>query len=139
MATRNRAWKSFSAYIRFRDALATTQTTKVCRCITCGRICPIEGKGAIQAGHFMPLRRDAYLFDERGVHGQCATCNIRHNGMWVTYYRKMIEMYGPGIIADQFAKWDDHATNYGPAEYQAIERKYQGRLAMLKLKTGAKR
>jgi hypothetical protein len=137
MASRKRAWEAFSKFIRLRDAMATTQTTKFCRCITCGSIHPVEGKRSIQAGHLMPGRHDSVLFDERGVHGQCYRCNVERSGVWPAYYRKMIEMYGPGIIDEMFAKWDDHATNYSPAEYQAIQRKYEGRLAMLKL--GVKR
>jgi hypothetical protein len=133
MATRRRAWAEFSRYVRLRDALATTQTTTCCRCITCGSLHPIEGKGAIQAGHFLPLRRDAYLFDERGVFGQCAACNIRHNGMWPAYYRALVSKFGEGVIDEMFRKWDDHATNFGPAEYHAIELKYRAKTALLRV------
>ena len=137
MVSRKLAWQAFSKFIRLRDAIRTTGTTTRCKCITCGREYPIEGKGSIQAGHFLCGRHDAVLFDEQGTNGQCLACNVLKSGRWVDYYMAMKRMYGQAVIDEMLTRYFDYSINYGPAEYQAIQRKYEGRLAMLRL--GVKR
>ena len=85
-------WELFSKYIRLRDCIKTTGTTKRGRCVTCSKIYPIN-KG-FQAGHFIPGRADAILFDPDCVHGQCYRCNVVLGGDWPAYYRWMQANYG---------------------------------------------
>jgi hypothetical protein len=132
MKSREAAWAEFSRFIRLRDALITTGHMMEAECITCGRRYPIEGRGSIQAGHFLPGRHDAVLFDEQGVNAQCYRCNVTRSGMWPTYYEKMVSMYGPGILDEMLVKWHDHATNYSVEEYHAIELKYRAKTALLR-------
>lgn len=72
------AWKSFSDYIRLRDAILTTNSTDECVCYTCGKRYPLI---AIQAGHLIDGRQNVDLFDEKLVKGQCRQCNVLKHGM----------------------------------------------------------
>ena len=85
------AWRNFSAYIRARDALATTGTLDYCKCITCGRVVPIE---QIDAGHAIGSRRNGVLFDETIVFGQCRTCNREGGGQYEKYKSVLVERNG---------------------------------------------
>ena len=85
------AWRNFSAYIRARDALATTGTLEYCKCITCGQVKPIA---EMDAGHMIGSRRAGILFDETMVFAQCQTCNREHGGEYQAFKRIMIERNG---------------------------------------------
>jgi len=91
---KKKTWKKFSKYIRLRDALATTGTTDSLVCFTCGKIYPAFGKGCAQAGHYVPGRNHAVLFEENGVHGQCYNCNVNLKSNTILYRQHMIEKYG---------------------------------------------
>lgn len=84
-------WKDFSKYIRLRDAIATTGTKDQAKCVTCPRIYPIK---KLQAGHFIPGRNNAVLFDEQQVHAQCYSCNMHKAGNWPNYLEYMNNKYG---------------------------------------------
>lgn len=86
-----KAWKEFSLYIRYRDCLATTGTLEYGRCISCQEIKPIK---SLQAGHLVPGRHDAYLFDEDGVNAQCARCNGPLKGNTTRYRFYLVEKIG---------------------------------------------
>ncbi len=51
----------------------------------------------LQAGHFIPGRNNAVLFQERGVHAQCYNCNINLRGNTLEYRRQIIKLYGDGV------------------------------------------
>lgn len=85
------AWRNFSAYIRARDALATTGSLEHCKCITCGKVVPIS---QIDAGHMIGGRKNGILFDETIAHGQCIGCNREGGGEYQAYKRIMIERNG---------------------------------------------
>ena|SRR3989304_5642184 len=80
------AWSLFSKIVRLRDATDGTN-----RCVTCKQIYPIKN---LQAGHFIPGRHNAVLFDLRQVWPQCYVCNFRKHGRWVEYREFMIKKYG---------------------------------------------
>jgi len=84
-------WPTFSQYIRLRDCIKTTGTVSHGRCTTCSKIYPIEKS---QAGHFVPGRTRAMLFDEDCVNLQCYRCNIKLSGNWPKYYRWMQKNHG---------------------------------------------
>ena len=81
-------WPVFSKYIRTRDCVKTTGSPLHGRCVTCGKLYPIS---KLQAGHFIPGRYDAILFDEEQVHAQCYRCNMKLQGMWHKYYLFMLD------------------------------------------------
>lgn len=87
---RDHAWKWFSRFIRLRDS----EPNGTARCVTCGRVSPIKGTGAIHAGHFVAGRSNAVLYDERNCHAQCFHCNLYNSGSWVEYERFILQKYG---------------------------------------------
>jgi hypothetical protein len=86
-------WTLFSQYIRLRDCLKTTGCTSFGLCITCSKRYHYK---LLQAGHFIPGRHNANLFNERGCHAQCYNCNINLRGNTLEYRRRIIELYGEG-------------------------------------------
>ena len=95
-------WKIFSQYIRLRDCIKTLGAVDRGKCVTCGRIYPFK---KLQAGHFVPGRTRAVLFDERCVHAQCYRCNVVLEGNWPPYYRFMQQEYGQKIIEELVDLW----------------------------------
>ena len=90
---KKKAWDLFSKYIRLRDCLRTTGCSAWGLCITCNKRYHFK---LLQAGHFIPGRHNANLFDETGCHAQCYNCNVNLKGNTLVYRRKIIEMYGEG-------------------------------------------
>ena len=94
-------WDLFSKYIRLRDHKAQGEPylmeVRAANCVTCHKMYPIEGKGSMQAGHFIPGRKNAYLFDEKQVNSQCYNCNIRFKGNWPAYYEVMVSRHGTEV------------------------------------------
>ena len=124
---RTKAWAAFSAYIRARDAIKTTGSIDYCVCVTCGRTKPTFGVGCIQAGHFVPGRTNAILFDEECVNGQCYGCNCGQGGMWVEYEDVMIERYGVEKV-DEMKRRKHKTVQYKASDYKEIELKYKQKL-----------
>ena len=90
-----KAWKLFSIYIRLRDCLATTGTLTKGRCVTCSKVFPFK---SLQAGHYLPGRGNAILFDETQTYAQCFRCNICLKSNWVAYDEFMRIKYGHKAI-----------------------------------------
>ena len=113
---KKRANIAFSKYIRTRDA----QGSQI-YCITCDKPYPAFGVGCAQAGHFIPGRHSAVLYDERNAHGQCYNCNINLKGNWVKYEVKMLEKYGQEVI-DELKELDKTNPHYKVEDYLGIEK-----------------
>jgi 5-methylcytosine-specific restriction endonuclease McrA len=97
-AVKDKVWKLFSRYIRLRDRLVEDGVvTDYCPCCSCGRVYDLK---QMQAGHFIPGRRNSNLFDDRGCHAQCYSCNMHKNGNWPGYYEFMLKTYGQSVIDD---------------------------------------
>ena len=88
---KQKAWQAFSKYVRLRDCLLTTGTLTHGRCITCGKVFEFS---SLQAGHFIPGRNNAILFNPVQVHAQCIGCNMFGKGMFPEYYKEMVSRYG---------------------------------------------
>ena len=118
------AWTVFSAYIRQRDA----DDRGMVRCVTCGSL-KFWKDG--DAGHFLPGRGNAILFDERGVHFQCKPCNggfrnqrFSKDEVAENYERYMLKRYGPKVVAD--LKRLRHTTkSFTIRKLETIIKKYQ--------------
>ena len=102
-------WPTFSKYIRTRDCIKTSGSPLHGRCVTCSKLYPI---GKLQAGHFIPGRYDAILFDEEQVHAQCYRCNCKLQGMWHKYYLFMLDS---GHTHDNIQEMIAHAND--PVEF----------------------
>ena len=100
-------WKKFSEYVRLRDCIKTTGTTWKGQCVTCGKIFRFN---KLQAGHFIPGRTGAILFDEKCTHAQCYRCNVILDGVWPVYYKFMQKEYGQEVIEKLVDLWGVNAT-----------------------------
>lgn len=129
-SARQKAWDALSKLIRVRDAIYTTGTTDEATCVTCGNRYPIK---QLQAGHYVPGRTNGILFDERGVHAQCARCN-HQGGAWPEYDEWMRSRYGQSVC-DQL-KWARHQNvQYKGIDYEIMRGRYQARTKQM-LETG---
>lgn len=100
-----------------------------CTCVTCGKV--KHYKDGIEAGHFVPGRGNAILFEEANCHPQCGPCN-RRAGPRVSqvagaYHAYMLERYGPDVIADLYAK-ARHARKLYRGELEALITEYKNRI-----------
>jgi len=86
------AWKLCSEYNRQKDVDWRGNG----KCCTCRKtIHWREG----DAGHFMAGRRNAILFDDRGIHLQCKNCN-RNQGEQYLYGKYMENRYGKEVTLE---------------------------------------
>ena len=111
-------WPLFSRFIRLRDCIKTTGTTDRGRCVTCGRLYKFE---KLQAGHFVPGRTRAILFDPRCVNAQCYRCNVKLDGVWPAYYRWMQKNYSQEVIdelIDLYGKGAELSPDWFVQSYQ---------------------
>lgn len=117
---KKKANTAFSIYIRTRDALYSTGEINSLICITCDKEYPAWGVGCAQAGHFIPGRHSAVLYDPRNAHGQCYNCNVNLKGNWVKYEAKMIQRYGQAVV-DELKEKDTVNPHYKAQDYVDIE------------------
>lgn len=124
------AWCWFSKYIRVRDALRTTGGIEKCVCCSCGRVKTAFGVGCMQAGHFIPGRKNSVLFGEIGVHGQCSYCNGSDlgglKGNWPGYYEFMMKHYGQEVINELLIQ-SRQVKKYSPVELEEMKDEYKRR------------
>lgn len=92
---KDKTWRAFSRMIRIRDCLKTASSDAWGLCVTCGKQHDIRD---LQAGHYIPGRKNAILFDERGVHAQCRGCNIWGRGQPQKFHAFMLGEYGQEVI-----------------------------------------
>ena len=122
-------WDAFSKYIRMRDCLRTTGCTSWGLCITCNKRLHFK---MLQAGHFIPGRHNANLFNEKGCHAQCYNCNMNLRGNTLEYRRKIIELYGAGwdeVLeqrARQTVKYSVKDLEEKKEEYQTLIKEMEG-------------
>jgi len=114
---KKRVWKEFSIHIRTRDA----DEDGYVPCVTCPAK---EHWKDMQAGHFIPGRLNANLFDERGVHAQCRKCNLILGGNGPKYYQFMLEAYGENVISELIVQ-NEKTKKWQPGELRGLLDKYR--------------
>ena len=103
---KDKAWETFSYYVRIRDSLKTTGTLEYCVCITCNERGDSTPKpfNKIQAGHAVGGRGNAVLFNEELVFGQCSYCNQKPpmglGGDYGNYAIALARKYGIDKVAE---------------------------------------
>lgn len=115
---KNRAWTQFSIFIRTRNA----DPDGFVICVTCG--VRKHWQDGMQAGHFIAGRLNSNLFDERGCHEQCSTCNVIRAGNGPKYYQFMARTYGEEVIND-LLRQNDQTKKWVPMELDSIYEKYR--------------
>lgn len=122
---KDKAWESFSRYIRTRDCLRFTGNPEEGVCVTCKREYPFK---QLQAGHFIQGRGNSVLFDERIVYSQCGGCNMNppygKGGNHVEYFRFMLDEWGLEKI-DEFRALKHDTVIYKPFHFLDIAEEYK--------------
>lgn len=136
---KDKAWKAFSDYIRHRDCYKTTKTFDYGTCITCvvrGDYTQYPYK-RIQAGHGVGGRKNAVLFHEQIVNGQCDHCNRQGmgglSGDYGNYMAYFVREYGLEH-AEGLQRLKNAYLNYTYDDLVDIECKYKQKLEELKSK-----
>ena len=84
-----KADQAFSLYIRTRDA--QPYEGRAFRCISCGRVLPIE---QADCGHYVNRQHMSLRFSELNCNAQCSHCNRFDEGNMQGYRRGLIEKIG---------------------------------------------
>jgi hypothetical protein len=85
--TKRKCWKVFSQWIRLKDS----DEGGTASCYTCGTLAHYKD---LHAGHAIPGRHNAVLFDEDIVKPQCPICNVWKGGMYHVFATKLIKEHG---------------------------------------------
>ena len=96
---KKKVWTVFSLFIRLKYANKKGYS----RCVTCGKLYFYK---RLQAGHFIPGRHNAVLFNEDVVYPQCYSCNFFLYGNPRGFDKFMRDKYGDEKVKefDKLAK-----------------------------------
>jgi adenine deaminase len=125
-SSKKRANDVFSQYIRQKYKDKNDQV----QCVTCKTK---KHWKEMQAGHFIPGRRNAILFVEDGVYPQCYVCNVLKSGNLIEYYPFMIREVGIKRI-NELKRLGKQTLQMKISDYQEIESKFRQKLKSLQLK-----
>lgn len=117
-ATR-KADEAFSLFIRTRDA--QPYEGRFFRCISCGRVLPIE---QADCGHYVNRSHMSLRYSELNCHSQCRHCNRFQEGNIQDYRKGLIEKIGEEkVLLIESAK---HITNkISTFELQLLAKHYK--------------
>ena len=116
--------KVFSKYIRLRDAMSGGTF----RCISCGRIKPIE---QADCGHFHSRTHMSTRFDEDNCHAECRYCNRFSADHIIGYRENLIRKIGSQrfllleVKAHETRKWSHFELEQLAKYYKALVDKLQ--------------
>ena len=114
----------FSRYIRLRDAMPSGMF----RCISCGKIKPIE---QADAGHYHSRRHMSTRFDEDNVNAECRFCNRFSADHIIGYRENLIKKIGEQrfllleVKAHETHKWSVFELEQLTKYYRALANKLQ--------------
>lgn len=129
---KRKTWIACSKYVRTRDCLKTTGSPEYGRCYTCGGNHHIT---KLDAGHFLPGRRNSILFDTRGIHAQCTYCNHMREGATLEYLERMLADHGQDVV-DELRRLDKSTRKYTVAELAELEAEFKRKTEELLQKEG---
>lgn len=119
------AWDAISLWVR----MSAIEEDGLVVCVTC-KIRKEYKK--MHAGHFVPGRSMAILFDIRGLHPQCYWCNVMLKGNPRKYNTYMVNRYGQEVVDELDRLADDpKGKKYSIPELLAIREYYQDKLGGL--------
>ena len=128
LSPKKKAWAAFSKYIR----LSYADKNGNCTCVTCGSVKPYK---EIHAGHFIPKRNNAVMFEETNVHPQCPYCNLYMHGQGAKYYKFMLEKYGQEEI-DRLMDLDKTTKQFSACDVEEMIVDYRGKVKELRQDKG---
>lgn len=113
----------FSKYIRLRDMMKGG----VFKCISCGRILPIE---QADCGHYINRQHMSTRFSEMNCNAQCRSCNRFDEGNMSGYRAGLVRKYGEARVVLLEAKKYE-TRKYTEFEYDALIKHYQAEVKRL--------
>lgn len=117
---KKKAWDAVSRYVRLRDCYKHSKDYYA-KCCTCNNWFHFK---KLQAGHFIPGRLGANLWDVRGIHAQCYGCNHPGRGQPIRYEHFMEVNYGSQLISD-LRRQAKEVKKYTISDFEDIYNKYQ--------------
>lgn len=124
---KDKAWGCFSKYIRLRDCIRTTGTVDQGKCCSCDREYDFK---ELHAGHFISGRHNSILFNEKGCHAQCYSCNMYKSGNEARYSIFMLHEYGEQTIFE-LAFLDKQVTKFTISDLLEIAEIYKNKYQKL--------
>ncbi len=122
---KKKAWDQFSIYIRTRDCIRFRNSLTEGMCVTCKREYSFK---QLCAGHFIPGRTNAVLFDDRIVYTQCMGCNTNPpyglGGNYVEYFVFMEHEWGREKI-DEFRALKHKTVKFKAFELLAMAERFE--------------
>lgn len=118
---KKRAWDMFSQWVRVKKGIDTTNYPFLGICVTCYKQFHIR---ALQAGHMIPGRSNAVLFQKELVNPQCVACNEGLHGRPKRYRKVMVIKYGEAKVA----RWEKEAKKVihdRDMDFKSVEIKYR--------------
>lgn len=109
---KKKVWKEFSRFIRTRGADSEGMND----CFTCEVRLHFK---QLEAGHLVPGRTNAILFNELSVNPQCRRCNGHFRGNTIVYYPKMVALHGQEAV-DQIVAQKDVTHKWSAGELQGL-------------------
>ena len=82
-----------------------------------------------QAGHFIPGRKNAILFDDRGCHVQCYHCNVGLKGNPRKYDEFMRKKYGTEVIKE-LEELNDRERKFTIVELQEMIEDFKSKIKL---------
>lgn len=114
---KKRVWKEFSIFIRTMGA----GPEGLQQCFTCSHIAHWK---TLEAGHLVPGRTNAVLFNELAVKPQCRRCNGHFRGNTIVYYPKLVGLIGQEAV-DQIVAQRDVTHKWQPGELLGLLEHYR--------------
>lgn len=96
---KSQCWNLCSEYNRRKDS----DWRGYVKCCTCN-VMKFWKEG--DAGHFLAGRTNGILFDDRGIHFQCKSCNGFKGGEQAIYKDFMLKRYGQKVIDELYKQRD---------------------------------
>lgn len=115
--------KIFSEWIRRINA----DKDGMVRCCTCGKIFHWT---KVDAGHFIPRKRNSTRFNQFNVNCQCKSCN-RGSGFIARYAQHIVEYFGIEKL-EELAVLEGQTHNWTEEELREIIKDYKQKLEKLK-------
>lgn len=116
-------WKLCSLFNRQKDA----DWRGYVACCTCG---VIKHYSEGDAGHFLAGRTNGILFDDRGIHFQCKTCNGFKGGEQAIYEKFMLKRYGREVV-DELYRLRDSNVSFTTEELEKKILQYTDKISLL--------
>ena len=111
----------FNHFIRLRD--------KGKPCISCGKV------KTLQAGHYYSVKMaDAFRFDERNVHGECAGCNCLNQDHLILYTKNIEIKLGKEELEDLHYEVSKYKRNRNSLKYKWYRHELEEKIIYYKAK-----